>query len=139
MGTPLKVSDSLFVVAKQEAQATDRSITAQIEHWARIGQAVEAILAHRELLTLKKAGELLSPVFPSLARRREVHDVLMRVAATSDRKKALSAIRASGKPVYATDPAHPGMIVQVSPDGSRKLGRLEGRRFVPADGTARGR
>ena len=132
MGTPLKVSDSLFAVAKQEAQATQRSITAQVEHWARIGRAVEAILAHQELLTLKQVGELLTPLYPSTSRRQEVHDLLTRIAASADREVTRNALRASGTPVYATDPEHPGTIVQVLPDGTRTSGHLEGRRFVPA-------
>jgi len=41
------VSDGLFAVAKEEAKAADRSITAQVEHWAKIGRAVEAVLATR--------------------------------------------------------------------------------------------
>jgi hypothetical protein len=133
MGTPLKVSDGLFAVAKQEAQAAQRSITAQVEHWAKIGRAVEMILAHNELLTLKRAGELLTPVYPSAARRREVHKLLNRVAAGVDREEVKTRIRATGAPVYATDPAYPGMIVQVLPDGTRRPGRLEGRRFVPVE------
>jgi len=132
MGTPLKVSDTLFAIAKQEAQATERSITAQVEHWALIGRAVEAILAHQELLTLKQVGEVLTPLFPSVARRQEVHDLLMRVAASTDRESTKKALRESGAPLYATDPEHPGMIVQVLPDGTRTPGRLEGRRFVPS-------
>jgi hypothetical protein len=132
MGTPLKVSDSLFAVAKQEASAMDRSITSQVEHWARIGRAVEVVLSHRELLTLKQVGELLTPLYPSAARRQEVHDLLTQIAATADREITTSALRATGAPVYATDPEHPGMIVQVLPDGTRTPGHLEGRRFVPA-------
>ncbi len=131
MGTPLKVSDGLFAMAKQEAQATQRSITAQIEHWARIGRAVETILAHQELLGLKQAGELLTPLYPSAARRREVHDLLAQIADSNDREATTSGLRTSGKPVYATDPKYPGMIVQVLPDGTRTPGRLEGRRFIP--------
>jgi len=132
MGIPLKVSDRLFAIAKQEAQATERSITAQVEHWALIGRAVEAILAHQELLTLKQVGEVLTPLFPSAARRQEVHDLLMRIAASPDREPTKQALRESGAPLYATDPEHPGLIVQVLPDGTRTPGRLEGRRFVPA-------
>jgi len=132
MGIPLKVSDSLFAIAKQEAQATERSITAQVEHWALIGRAVEAILAHQELLTLKQVGEVLTPLYPSVARRQEVHDLLTRIAASTDREPTKKALRESGAPLYATDPEHPGMIVQVLPDGTRMLGRLEGRRFVPS-------
>jgi len=132
MGTPLKVSDSLFAVAKQEAQATQRSITAQVEHWARIGRAVEAILAHQELLTLKQVGELLTPLYPSEVRRREVHDLLTQIAGSADREVTKAGMRAGGTSLYATDPEYPGMIVQVLPDGTRTPGRLEGRRFVPA-------
>jgi hypothetical protein len=132
MGTPLKVSDSLFAIAKQEAQATERSITAQVEHWALIGRAVEAILAHQELLTLKQVGEVLTPLFPSAARRQEVHDLLTRIAGSTDREPTKKALRESGAPLYATDPEHPGLIVQVLPDGTRTPGRLEGRRFVPS-------
>lgn len=132
MGIPLKVSDTLFAIAKQEAQATERSITAQVEHWALIGRAVEAILAHQELLTLKQVGEVLTPLYPSVARRQEVHDLLTRIAASTDREPTKKALRESGKPLYATDPGHPGMIVQVLPDGTRTPGRLEGRRFVPS-------
>jgi hypothetical protein len=134
MGTPLKVSDSLFAVAKQEAKATQRSITAQVEHWARIGRAVEAILAHQELLTLKQVGELLTPLYPTAARRSEVHDLLTRIATSSDREPTKTALRADGTPLYATDPEYPGMIVQVLPDGTRTPGRLEGRRFVANKG-----
>jgi len=132
MGIPLKVSDSLFAIAKKEAQATERSITAQVEHWALIGRAVEAILAHQELLTLKQVGEVLTPLYPSVARRQEVHDLLTRIAASTDREPTKKALRESGAPLYATDPEHPDMIVQVLPDGTRTPGRLEGRRFVPS-------
>ena len=131
MGTPLKVSDGLFAMAKQEAQATQRSITAQIEHWARIGRAIEAILAHQELLGLKQAGDLLTPLYLSTARRHEVHGLLDRIANSTDREATTSALRVAGRPVYTTDPSYPGLIVQVLPDGTRIPGRLEGRRFVP--------
>jgi len=132
MGIPLEVSDSLYAIAKQEAQATERSISAQVEHWALIGRAVEAILAHQELLTLKQLGEILTPLFPSVARQQEVHDLLTRIAGSTDREPTKKALRESEAPLYATDPEHPGLIVQVLPDGTRTLGRLEGRRFVPS-------
>jgi len=131
MGTPIKVSDSLFAVAKEEAQATQRSITAQVEHWARIGRAVEAVLAHQELLTLKQVGEILEPLYPSAARRREVHELLTKIASSTDREVTKAALRDADTPFYATDPDHPGMIIQVLPDGTRTPGHLENRRFVP--------
>jgi hypothetical protein len=131
MGTPLKVSDELFRVAREEATAENRSITAQVEHWARIGRAVEAVLAHDELLGLKKAGPALTPVYPTAKRRREVHDMLAMIAATTDRSKAKRSI-GTGAPLYGTDPKFPGLIVQLLPDGTRTPGRMVGRAFVPS-------
>jgi hypothetical protein len=133
MGTPLKVSDNLYAAVKEEARAAERSITNQVEHWLRIGRAVEALVAHQELLALKKAGDLLGPVFPTAARRKQVHDVLQQIAASADRSAAIAVVQSSsGGRRYATDPAHPGMVIEVLPDGTRRPGRLEGRRFVPA-------
>jgi hypothetical protein len=57
----------------------------------------------------------------------------MRIMTNADREAAHAAIRKSGKAQYGSDPAHPGMLVQILPDGTRRLGRLEGRRFVAAD------
>jgi len=139
MGTPLKVSDDLFRVAKEEATAENRSITAQVEHWARIGRAVEAVLAHDELLGLKKAGPALAPVYPTAERRREVHDMLAKIASMSERPNVTRSIR-SGGPIYGADPKFPGLIVQILPDGTRTPGRMVGRTFVAStvvDGTRR--
>jgi len=37
----------------------------------------------------------------------------------TDREALKAALRAAGAPLYATDPEHPGMIIQVLPDGTR--------------------
>jgi len=61
--------------------------------------------------------------------RDEVHDRLASLVADTDRETVRVRVRASG-PVYeAAD--EPGMIVEVQPDGTRTLGRLQERRFVP--------
>jgi hypothetical protein len=133
MGTPLKVSDNLYEAVKEEAQAAERSITGQVEHWLKIGRAVEALVAHQELLALKSAGDLLGPVFPTAARRKQVHDALARIAASPDRSAAETVIQSSsGRRRYTSDPTQPGLVIEVLPDGTRRTGRLEGRRFVPA-------
>ena len=43
MGMPVKLSDELVESAREEAANTDRSITGQIEHWAKIGRSVETV------------------------------------------------------------------------------------------------
>ena len=132
MASPVKVSDLLLALARQEAQGTHRSATAQIEHWATLGRAVEVLVAYRDVLALKRAGQTL-PI-PTFVRREEMHDLLARLVNDADRESAKSRIHGAGTPVYTTDPDYPGMIVEIQADGTRTPGYLEGRRFVPAGG-----
>ena len=128
MPSPVKVSDRLLALARREARGAHRSATAQIEHWATLGRAVEAMLAYRDVLALKRAGQVFP--MPAHPRRDEVHELLARLGEEHDRERVKARIRAAGKPIYATDPDRPGTIIEIHPDGTRVRGRLQGRRFV---------
>lgn len=130
MPSPVKVSDRLLALARREARDAHRSATAQIEHWATLGRAVEVLLAYRDVLALKRVGQAF-PV-PARVSGQEVHDLLARLADDPDREGVKARIRAAETPFYTTDPDHPGLVVEVRPDGTRVPGRLAGRRFVPA-------
>ena len=130
MPAPVKISDRLLARAKAEARGTHRSVTAQIEHWATLGRAVEVLVAYRDVLALKRAGQTL-PI-PTVIRREEVHDLLAQLVDNLDRESVKARIHAAGTPLYTTDPDHPGMIVEIQADGTRTPGELQGRRFVPA-------
>jgi hypothetical protein len=135
MASPVKVSDRLLTLAREEARGTHRSATAQIEHWATLGRAVEVLVAYQDVLALKRAGQSL-PV-PAVIRRDEVHDLLMRLVQDADRETVKARIRAAGTPVYAADPEHPGRVIEVQTDGVRRAGqrgrpRLAAARFVTA-------
>ena len=134
MASPVKVSDTLLALAREEARSAHRSATAQIEHWATLGRAVEAMLAYRDVLALKSAGETLP--MPAFVRRTEVHDLLQHLAEDPDREAVKARIRAAGGPLYASDPRRPGTIVEIEADATETPGRLAGRRFVPARGKA---
>ena len=129
MPSPVKVSDRLLAMAREEAKGTHRSATAQIEHWATLGRAIEVLVAYSQVLALKRAGQTL-PV-PTFVSRDEVHDLLARLVEDVDRETVKARIRSAGTPLYTTDPDHPGMIVEVQADGTRVVGHLESRRFVP--------
>lgn len=130
MPSPVKVSDRLLAMAREEAKGAHRSATAQIEHWATLGRAIEVLVAYSQVLALKRAGQAL-PV-PPFVSRDEVHDLLARLVEDVDREAVKARIRSGGTPLYTTDPEHPGLIVEVQADGTRTVGHLEGRRFVPA-------
>ena len=53
MGMPVKLSDELVLSARIEAEGADRSITAQIEHWAKLGRAAEVALGYTSATALK--------------------------------------------------------------------------------------
>ena len=134
MPAPVKISDRLLARARDEAKGTHRSITAQIEHWATLGRAVEVIAGHSEVLMLKRAGERLA--MPTWVRRDDVEAVLTGLMHDSDRESVKARIRAEGGPLYEADPEDPQGVIQIAPDGRRTRGRFDGRTFVPASRSA---
>ena len=132
MGMPVKLSDELVRLARAEAGAAHRSLAAQVEHWARLGQAAEAVLRHGDAVALTASGGNLDSAFADEPKRAAVLSLLESIAVSSERPEAAERVRRSRRPVYGTDPAFPGMVVRIGPDGSRTPGRFENRRFVPA-------
>lgn len=130
MAVPVKVSDKLLALAKKEAEATHRSATAQIEHWATLGRAIEVMTAYRDVLALKRVGEAL-PI-PAFVPRGVVHDVLSALEGNPDRESVKARIRAAGGPLYTTDARRAGVVAEVTAAGRHTPGRLVHRRFVPA-------
>jgi len=129
MGTPVKLSGTLVEAARGEAAAADRSLTAQIEHWATIGRAVEKLVPQAALASLKRLGGG-GAATPAMIRREAVGRLLGDLARSDDRGLARRHLKALGGPRYGTDPKHPGLLVRIEADGTRTLGRLEGREFV---------
>lgn len=132
MGMPVKLSDDIVNAAREAAAVDDRSIAGQIEHWARLGRAAEAVLATSEVRELKQAGSQA----PARVTDRQVLERLSAVAASADRASVLAKIRAGHGPLYEAAAGEPGVVVQVLPDGRRIKGRFVQRRFVPLEQTA---
>ncbi len=108
MAAPVKVSDRLLALAKKEADSTHRSATAQIEHWATLGRAVEVMAAYRDVLALKRLGNALP--MPAFVPREAVLGLLEQLVADPDRDSVKARIRAAGGPVYVSDPGRPGSV-----------------------------
>ena len=128
VGMPVKLSDELVNVARKEAAAADRSITAQIEHWAKLGQSVEAALRHEDALAVKASQGKLALAFPIPATRAAMYQ-LLRTVAGADHAPLGKALR-RGRTVYENDPSGSDAIIRIAPDGTRTRGRLEKRAFV---------
>jgi hypothetical protein len=52
-GIPVRLSAGLTVSARTAAKVLDRSLTDQVEHWARLGEAVESAISARTVQRLK--------------------------------------------------------------------------------------
>lgn len=124
MGLSLRISDEIVNLAREETETSDRSITSQIEHWVRLGMAVEAVLGHEQIRKLKRRGkELLS-----------IEDALTYAKSTEGQEEMRAHLAALSQPLYSADPERPGGIVRENPDGTRTRGKFVGREFV-AEGT----
>jgi len=132
MGMPVKLSDDLVQLARAEAEAEDRSITSQIEHWAKLGRAAEAALGYAESRALKRSAGDLDRAVADVSTRRRVRTTLERLARSTERSAIADRLRRRTNAAYEADPKHPGMVVRVAPDGTRTSGRLVNRRFVAA-------
>lgn len=117
--TPLRIDDELVLKARLEAEEADRSVTAQIEHWAKLGMAVEEVLGHRQAMELKKHGT------------HSVADALAETRTSHAQEMALEHLAATGQVRYGVDPDRPGTLIRIAPDGTRTRGRFINRTFVP--------
>ena len=96
MGMPVRLSDDLMELAKSAAEAATRSLTAQVEHWALIGRAVESALDHASLTALKAKGGDLASAIPEAGRRAAVTQAILAAVRGIDRDAIRERI-AAGK------------------------------------------
>ncbi len=126
MSMPVKLSDDLVSEAREEAKAADRSITSQIEHWARLGRTVESLLRHEDVLALKRAASDVESTLPPPTRRAIV--AALRRISSEDARPELAAALMQGRTVYQD--AGDGRVERIERDGTRSIGRFVNRRFT---------
>ncbi len=126
----IKVSPALAEVAPAAAADADRSLTGQIEHWARLDKAIEPLFNTPTIAALKKSGGDLSALEDEQEKAR-VLEALERFRLTS-RELVRDQLGLAQKTLIQPDPDHPGHYIRTNPDGTREHGVLEGHQFIPA-------
>jgi len=117
---------------RADADGHDRSMAAQIEHWSRIGKAIETVAPGNSINIVKNAKD------PS-----DILSALAAFVAAPNVNALRSQYSSSGAVNYGTDPAHPGVVFQYNPDGTVVRGsfdakgewlrrRIRSRRCLPA-------
>lgn len=125
---PVKLSGDLVEEARSSAKLFHRSLTAQIEHWATLGRAVESRVSGDSLGQLldQLGGTLKIGRVAEAGPRHQVAAVLAEYLADgTDENSWLYAMKARGIPVHGTTAAHPGKIVELETAQSPVLSHAE--------------
>lgn len=123
MGTSIKISDSMAEAARSEGRVMTRSLAAQLEHWAKIGRAVERSPQFdyawvRQAL----AGEVAFDDLGGAERDyylEELQAYLESIGADGGAADFIGELRAEGVPIYIED--EDGNLCEEQPDGTLKV------------------
>jgi hypothetical protein len=125
MSQPVKLSDTLVLDARLTAEAAERSIAGQIEFWAKLGRAVEPLLQGVQVMALSRAGAA-----------KPLSECLDSVDSTKGRRRVSEHLDALPFPHYEAADT-PGLLVRISEDGKRTVGRFVNRQFQAVKSTKR--
>lgn len=120
-----------------EAEVSDRSVAGQAEHWMKLGQAAEAILGSGDVKLLKESFRAVLQGTTVEGVKEKILSTLNQLAISPDRVAVRKQILSAGVPVFQTDPARPGRVIQINPDGTRVSGTIREGAFVPAQTAGR--
>ena len=112
MGMPVRLSERLTTLAKEAAEAATRSLTAQVEHWALIGRAVERALDHASLSALKASGGKLSSTVPDAATRAAITAAIREAVDGMDRAALIRRIASGKAPLHGVERSKPEAILR---------------------------
>ena len=118
MSQPVKLSDSLVLDARLTAGIAERSIAGQIEFWAKLGRAVEPLLQGVQVMALSRAGAA-----------KPLSECLRIVDSPEGRRRVAEHLETLPYPHYQQSDT-PGLLVRITADGKRSIGRFVNRRFA---------
>ncbi|HNQ90911.1 MAG TPA: hypothetical protein PKM73_20035 [Verrucomicrobiota bacterium] len=117
MSQPVKLSDALVLDARIMGQVAERSISGQIEFWAKLGRAIEPLLRGVQAMALGRAGDA-----------QPLSVCLETVDSPEGRHRVRDHLQSHPFPHYELADT-PGLLVRISADGERTLGRFVNRQF----------
>jgi hypothetical protein len=117
MSQPVKLSDTLVLDARLTGEVAQRSIAGQIEFWAKLGRAVEPLLQGIQVMALSRAGA-----------DKPISACLETVDSPAGRRRVADHLQTLPFPHYEAADT-PGMLVRITADGKRSVGRFVNRKF----------
>ena len=127
----IKINPAFAELARSASTDADRSLTGQVEHWARLGRAVEPMFSAPDIAALKKCGGDLGLLDDEVEKARvlAVLENFRKNPASFQMKEFIGVGR---KVFFEPDPDNPDGMIRIQPDGSRERGTMAGRTFVPS-------
>ena len=120
MSMPVKLSDSLVLDARIAGEAMERSISGQVEFWARLGRAIDPILNGTQAMAASRRGLV-----------RPLSELIAEVEAPPGRQRLAEHLDGLPFPHYQPHPDRAGLLIRTDANGSRTVGRFQQRIFTP--------
>ena len=117
---PLHLDSDLVNQARATGEVSGRSVTEQIEHWAKLGGVLDRVLSAGSVSTIEQ-----------LSRIPLLDEIVAYSQSRAGQDKTREVIFSPGMPTYSSDPENPDLLLERSPDGSVRKGRFVDRKFVP--------
>jgi len=125
--SPVRLQQGLMASAATVGSLFNRSAAEQVEYWATIGRSMQNLLGPDTLLDINAGVKTIS-VEEAVQVRLNPNDVF--AAVERDRKTgALAALLNTGEVRYQASTSAPGLLEQISPDGSVLVGTFNGGVF----------
>jgi hypothetical protein len=119
MSMPVKLSDALVLDARLAGEAMERSIAGQVEFWARLGRAIDPLLNGAQAMAASRRGTAMP-----------LADLLAEVETPAGRERLAQHLVGQPFPHYEPHAGRPGLLVRISADGTRTVGRFVNRTFT---------
>jgi hypothetical protein len=117
---PLRIDSELVNRARETGNVMERTPTAQLEFWAKLGRVMEGVMSHAGVTTIKQAAKV-----------KKLDELLDLSTGPKGKELALAEIRRHKGPTYSSDADEAGVIIERAADGTQRRGRFVNRRFTP--------
>jgi hypothetical protein len=118
---PVRLSATLADRARDVAAVENRSLTEQVEHWARLGELVESVLSGLSVRRLK-----------TVSHDESLRERLAAADTKAGRQRTARLVRERGGPRYGIAPDDPEIVIRYDVDGRETRGTVIEGEFVPS-------
>ena len=117
---PVRLSAQLAARAREAARVQDRSLTDQVEHWARLGELIEAAVSGAAIEKLK-----------TVSHDDQLSDRLASADTEKGRVRTQRLLRRRGGPWHETTPDYPTEVTRREQSGAKIRGKVVNGKLVP--------